>query len=80
MLGVERLDLPYAGGQIVPALEPPSGTVLWNATDATGALTVSGHWPTGLPDHMQVLFQVWVDDPSAPAAFAASNALAAITP
>jgi hypothetical protein len=80
LIGVERLDLPFAGGQIVPAFEAPNGLLTPLVTNGAGEWTVSGQWPPGLPDHLQVAFQVWIDDPDAAQQFAASNALAAVTP
>jgi len=78
--GLERLDLPFKGGVLVPAFSPPAGVLLAATTDAAGSLVVGAPWPAGFPSGQSVFAQVWIADDAGPAGFAASNAVEGIVP
>lgn len=76
VLGVNRVDLPLVGGTLVPA---PSVLVSGLPT-GTGAFTISGTTPNGLPSGADVYFQCWLPDAGGVFGFAASNGLLATLP
>lgn len=67
---------PLKGGELVPeAITQLSGLT----TDARGELVFVGRWP---PELAQVIvyLQAWIEDPSGPQGFTASNGLGAHAP
>jgi probable HAF family extracellular repeat protein len=80
VLGAARIDLPFKGGTLVPAISSPLGTYFVLQTNGAGELTLPGTWPNGLPAGFEFFFQHWVVDAAGPLGFAASNAVQATTP
>jgi len=74
--GASRLDLPFAGGLLVPSLDFLIGGV----TDAAGGVTFLDSSPDCLGDGESLFVQMVIVDPAAPHGFAFSNALAATLP
>lgn len=74
-LGFDRIDVPFKGGVLVPAFQPPLGILVPLATNGSGALAVSAPWPVSLPAGVELFVQVWIADPGAAAGVAGSNAL-----
>ena len=73
VIGFDRVDLPFAGGTLVPDTAPPA--LVLPLPSGTGSITLEGLWPAGLPDLFETFFQVWVVDPTGPQGYTASNAL-----
>jgi hypothetical protein len=76
IVGLSRLDAPFAGGTLVPAL---NFIISGLPTNALGDLTLASTWPTGIGSGVSVYFQFWILDPLGPAGFAASNAVEGVT-
>ena len=76
VLGVDRVDLPFKGGVLVPAFTPPLGTFLGLPLDGGGGLHVESALPGDLPAGLTLNAQVWIVDGAGPKGLAASNALA----
>jgi FG-GAP-like repeat len=76
LAGVSAIDAPFKGGVLVP---DPAVVVALNS-GPSGALTVPGTWPTGIPSGVGVHIQWWIADAAGPAGFAASNAITGTTP
>lgn len=76
VIGVSSIFAPFKGGTMVP--DPLLIVPL--ATDAAGASSVSGTWPTGVPSGTELFAQHWIDDPAGPKGFAASNGVRAVAP
>ncbi|MBK6940770.1 MAG: S8 family serine peptidase [Planctomycetes bacterium] len=76
VLGASQANLPFYGGTLVPT----PNTVLGFALNATGALTLAGTTPPGLPSGANAVMQVWIADPAAVAGASATNALVATAP
>ncbi|GJM23166.1 MAG: hypothetical protein DHS20C15_30810 [Planctomycetota bacterium] len=72
------INAPFKGGVLVPSPTPPSVLVA-GMTNAVGRLTLDGVWPAGVPADLPLHVQTWVQDPTGPAGFSASNALLAPT-
>jgi hypothetical protein len=74
-IGIDVYNLPYLGGVLVPY----PLLVLPLTTDVVGA----SHWqltmPGGLPAGIPVLFQYWIQDPTATFGWSASNGLRGVT-
>jgi hypothetical protein len=75
VIGVTAVDLPFHGGTLVPAFEPPNGLFIILNTDDEGELTLSSTWPAGVPFGTEIYMQYWIKDPVALSGFSASNAL-----
>jgi Tol biopolymer transport system component len=73
VFGVTRLDLPFAGGVLIPALD----VLKPFATTPVGGATKQQPWSPMLPGGLDVYVQAWALDPAAAQAFSASNALRA---
>jgi len=54
--------------------------VLPMAGDPQGVSLLTLSWPAGMPAGLDLFFQTWLLDASAPAGWAASNALQCTTP
>ena len=77
IVGLQSLDAPFKGGQLVPF---PTLLVGF-PTDASGSFTVPWTaWPSGLPAGTSIYFQVWLSDPAGAAGWASSNGLWALAP
>ena len=77
VMGLAVLNAPFKGGTLVPQ---PDTVLSGLNTSATGALSVSGVWPTGIPTGVLVSFQFWVNDASGPQGYSASNGVSGTTP
>jgi hypothetical protein len=77
IIGFSTVNLPFKGGVAVPAANL---LIAGLPTSPTGTLALSSPWPTGLPSGFSVYFQEWIVDAAGPKGFAASNAIAGITP
>lgn len=76
VIGASRIDAPFFGGTLVPA----PNLVLAAGTDAQGELPLSFTVPSTLPSGVEISSQVWIQDAAGVAGFAASNAIAKVTP
>lgn len=74
--GTEALGAPFKGGVMLPAPE----LIIGRTSSAAGTAQLDFAWPAGVPANTPLYVQAWIDDPAAPAGFAASNALSMITP
>ncbi len=79
VIGFTPLLVPFKGGVLVPDIGPP-GFVLSVVTDGAGGLVLESPWPTGLPAGLEVIYQVWVQDPAGPQGFAASAGVKSVAP
>jgi hypothetical protein len=77
VVGLNNLSLSLFGGTLVPSFDLVLGNL---STDATGALSVSGTWPAGVPGGTIIYAQYLIEDPAAPKKIAFSNAVAGISP
>jgi hypothetical protein len=75
VVGDRPADLPFAGGEIVPSPVLILGGL---TTDASGAFSLSGNWPSGVAGGATFLFQALIADAGAPKGFAISNAVEAV--
>jgi len=78
--GFDTVNVPFKGGVLVPAFQPPSGFMLGLATDPTGAFSLGGSWPMGLSPGLVFTSQAWVVDGGAVSGMSASNAVAGTLP
>lgn len=76
VVGQNAINLPVKGGVLVPDLDLIFGV----SSGPTGAVTLSGSVPPGLPAGLTTYFQYWFVDAGATQGFSASNALSATTP
>jgi hypothetical protein len=76
-VGFSALNLPVAGGTLIPNLDIVLADL---PLDASGALALSGSWPVGLQPGTSVYLQAWFLDSGAPSGLSSTNALAAINP
>jgi hypothetical protein len=75
VLGFTRLNAPFVGGTMVPALD----LLVTLSTNGAGQIHIAGNWP-GTPACTYLYFQFWVLDPLAVKNFAASNGILGISP
>ena len=75
VVGFSRIEVPFLGGTLVPAVD----LVLFAGTDGSGAMALPFPWPPGLPPGLELTVQAWLSDAGAPAGYAASNALVAVS-
>ena len=75
VVGTSAARLPMKGGVLVPQ---PDLLVVGVATDGAGQAVLSGAWPLDMPAGIELWFQGWMPEPTAPAGFAATNGLHAI--
>jgi len=73
--GSLELNLPLAGGLLVPSPDIVVGT----STDAAGGLLLPFTMPAGTPPGLDFTVQVWLLDATGPAGLSASNALRSTT-
>ena len=76
VLGLARIDQPFAGGVLVPRLDE----FIPLPTNASGGLVLNGTVPGGTPSGVDLFFQYWIVDPAGPFGKAASNGLQGTTP
>lgn len=76
ILGVTRIDVPFAGGTFVPALN----AILPCTLDGNGEFVFQDTWPSDATVGDAFYFQAWILDPAGVKNFSASNALEAIAP
>jgi hypothetical protein len=77
VIGGSAIDMPFAGGILVPA---PDFVCAAGTTNALGNLVVSGRWPPDVPPGGSLWIQAWMPDAKVPGGYSASNALQAIAP
>ncbi|MCB9897436.1 MAG: right-handed parallel beta-helix repeat-containing protein [Planctomycetes bacterium] len=77
VLGLSAIEMPFQLGVLFPSPDLLPGLVV---TDSQGAVPLTFTWPGGMGSGFTIWIQTWVRDPSAPAGWAASNALRATTP
>ena len=75
VVGFAELGLPFYGGTLVPAFEPPLGTFFPLSTNGAGGLSLGSTWPAGVPSGSVMTLQCWVVDAGAPFGLSASNAV-----
>jgi hypothetical protein len=66
VVGLERVDLPFLGGTIVPAFEPPLGLFALVVTDDVGGLALEVDFPPGIPPDTEIYCQYWIQDEPTP--------------
>lgn len=76
VVGFSQIDLPFAGGLVVPAPD----IVLPTTTSMSGALALDLFVPSPLPSSQSITTQAWILDPSGIAGFSASNAITRTAP
>lgn len=76
VVGFSQIHHPFAGGMIVPAPD----IVVPIVTNSLGQTNLDLFVPSPPPSGVTVTTQIWILDPIGVAGFAASNAIAAITP
>ena len=69
-------NVPFLGGTLVPL---PDLIVLLT-TNFRGEINLPYTWPSGFPPGFPMYLQYFVEDPSGPRGFSASNAVRLITP
>jgi probable HAF family extracellular repeat protein len=77
VIGLDRLDAPFAGGTMVPALDILIPGVV---VSGAGAASFGATWPEGVPSGFTAWFQFWFLDLANPKNFAATNALSCTAP
>jgi hypothetical protein len=78
-VGASRLDLPFAGGLVIPDFT--NGFLIGPLpVDGSGSLVIGGAWPLGLPPGVVFYAQVLVEDAAGVPGVALSNGLSATTP
>ncbi|MGQ0553865.1 MAG: FG-GAP repeat domain-containing protein [Planctomycetota bacterium] len=70
--GVTRIDLPFKGGVMVPAVNT---LVPGLSLDGAGGLSLGFLWPLHIPAGLELFLQAWLPDAGGPLGFAASNGL-----
>lgn len=76
VIGLSALNAPFKGGVMVPM----PNLLIPGLLIGTGTLTLSSHWPSGLPAGLQIWTQFWIVDPTAPLGLSATNCIKAIAP
>lgn len=76
VVGFSRVDLPFAGGTLVPF---PDVVVQPIPLDANGGFALGTNWPAGAPVGIDTWYQTWILDAAGPQGYSASNALKATT-
>jgi len=77
VLGLSQANLPFKGGVMVPA---PSVLIDGLLLDASGATTLAGPWPPGVPSGFTFYTQFWFKDPAAPTHAASSTGVRVVAP
>ena len=76
-IGLGRIDFPlFYGGTLVPSPD----VLLLIPTDGSGAWSLGGAFPVGVPSGFSFYLQAWVQDVAAPFGLSATDALQATTP
>ncbi|RKY18945.1 MAG: hypothetical protein DRQ55_11975 [Planctomycetota bacterium] len=75
VVGLDQLGAACKGGLMVPSLD----LLIPLATDGAGSLELNFSFPAGTAAGTQLYVQCWIQDPSNPLGWAASNALQAVT-
>jgi hypothetical protein len=76
VVGLDQLDVPLKGGVLVPSLD----ALIPLATGADGSLELIFPFPADVPAETALFIQCWIQDPSNPQGWSASNAQQATTP
>ena len=76
VLGLDRLDLPFKGGVLVPRPD----VVVPLLADAEGRVTLPARWPAGIPGPFFIWLQAWMVDSDAAHGLSASNGLGGLQP
>ncbi len=77
VIGAAALSAPFKGGTLVPL---PLDLVPGLPLDTTGALTLPGTWPAGLPTGTTVWLQGWFVDAAGPRGFSSTAGTALVQP
>jgi hydroxyacylglutathione hydrolase len=77
VLGSVQIDLPFAGGTLVPSPDFVIGPI---PTGPSGSFTTTAKWKLDAPPGQNSYWQVWILDPTAPMGLSATNALESTTP
>jgi len=76
VVGLAELQQSFKGGVLVPAPD----FLLPRSSDAFGHAALSWTWPAVIPAGTPFWFQAWLQDPGAPAGFAASGGVTVASP
>jgi hypothetical protein len=76
ILGFSRIDAPFKGGVLVPAVH----LLFPIPTDGAGGFQLQTLFPAGVPADFHFYMQTWIVDPAGVKGMSASNALEVITP
>jgi hypothetical protein len=79
VVGAAELNLPFKGGVLGPDPNPP-GFFVGLQTDNDGFTLVDTTWPPGFPPNVSIWMQWWIQDPTGPKGFTATETLEGITP
>jgi hypothetical protein len=79
VVGAAELNLPFKGGVLGPDPNPP-GFFVGLQTDNDGFTLVDTTWPAGFPPGVPIWMQWWIQDPTGPNGFTATETLKGITP
>ncbi len=74
-VGITALNLPFLGGTLVPAFEPPFGLIIILVTSPGGEVALSSVWPATLPSGFNVYLQAFIEDVAHFSGYASSNAV-----
>ncbi len=75
--GFNTVFAPFKSGTLVPS---PDIVVAGFASNASGSLSFSTTFPSGVPSEISLYHQMWFVDGGSPTGFTASNGLSALTP
>ncbi|MHC5210521.1 MAG: hypothetical protein ACYTG2_07380 [Planctomycetota bacterium] len=76
VVGFGELSAPFKGGVLVPTVDLLLSCLV---TDGAGGWVLGGTWPAGVPAGVPFWLQAWIADGSAPAGYAASHGVRAVT-
>lgn len=77
VVGYSLAVLPFGGGTLLPAPDLLVGPI---AVPSDGALDYAGAWPEGVPSGFTFWTQVWLEDATGPAGYAATSTVRTVTP
>ncbi len=76
IIGFDLLDAPYKGGTLIPTPD----LLVVNPLDESGTSRIDALWPPDLPSDVDIYWQSWIADSTAPRGKAATNGLQTTTP
>jgi hypothetical protein len=78
VIGLAELNAPFKGGVLVP--DPgPAPVILPATTGQAGRIIWNGPWPDDVPAGLPLVMQWWIDDPTGPKGWTASNGVSRTT-